>query len=92
MPEHEWYGIVGWPRPSGLYFWSDRVVVCHRHCRNIRLQPVSTYDIEKGYGTGVCPFCKGGLLYGRYHEFRSKRALEWALEWCDDELAQQEVR
>lgn len=65
---------------SGFYFWNDKIVVCARHCRNIRLQPVTNFDREKGYGTGNCPFCEGGQLHGQYYKYRSQKSLSIILD------------
>lgn len=72
--------FVSGVRPTGLFFWSDAVVVCSRHRRGIMLQPVTSWDQENGYGISDCPFCFGGSLYGQYHKYRSRRALAAILD------------
>lgn len=74
------YGTLTGVRLTQLNFWGSHTVVCVRHSRNIPLQPVTTHDIEMGYGTSKCPFCKGGELYGKFHKFRSWKKLTAALD------------
>lgn len=64
--------VISGINPTGMFFGPGHLVVCGRHCRDL-LQPVTSYDREKGYGLGDCPFCPGGMLHGRYHKCRSKK-------------------
>lgn len=77
-------------RPTGLFFWSDSVVVCGRHKRGIALQPVTSWDQENEYGTGSCPFCLGGPLHRQYHKFRSQKRLSEALDKLTNSLRRKE--
>ena len=72
-------GLTFYVRPTGMYFWSDNVVVCGRHLRE-SLQPVTSYDLEVGYGTSNCPFCLGGQLYGQFSKARSIKKWEELLD------------
>lgn len=74
------FPVIGGVRPTGLFFWSDVIVLCSRHTRRIALQPVTDHDQERGFGTSDCPFCSNGPLHGQYHKFRSNKALKRALE------------
>jgi len=73
------YPAVGAVRPSGMYFGPGKVVVCGRHLREL-LQPITTYDHERGYGKGICPFCEGGPLYKQFHKYCSIKKWWFRLE------------
>lgn len=79
---HLW---AGGARPTGLFFWSNSIVLCGRHKRNIPLQPVTSWDQENGHGTGNCPFCPEGPLHKQYHHYRSQAALNAALNRLEAE-------
>ena len=65
---------------GGLMFWTDDLLVCHRHARGLHLQPFTRYDKEKGYGKRGCPFCKGGELEGTFYRYKSRNAVANALD------------
>lgn len=62
-----------------LMFWTDNILVCHRHSRGLRLQPFLAQDRKAGFGKRGCPFCAGGDLAGQFHQFRSRRKIKQAL-------------
>lgn len=61
-------------------FWSDDWLLCSKHDRGIKLQPFLTADREAGYGKHGCPFCEGGPLEGKFHQYRSRKAVEAAMQ------------
>ena len=88
MPVHLIAGTNN-ARPIGKFFYPHglNTVLCHKHTKGLDLQPVTSYDIEKGYGTDDCPFCPGGPLHGKYSRLRSEHALELAVRRIEDPLA-----
>jgi hypothetical protein len=65
---------------TALMFWTDDVLVCHRHARGLRLQPFLAQDRKAGFGKRGCPFYTGGELEGEFHLHRSQRRIKQALD------------
>lgn len=62
------------------YFVTDNVLLCKWHARGESLQPFTNLDKQAGFGKLGCPFCNGGALYGKFHLYRSRKAVIAACE------------
>jgi hypothetical protein len=60
---------------SGLYYWTDQVLLCERHKRRIKLQPFLVGDEKEGFGRFGCPFCPGGLMENTFYLHPTHRAM-----------------
>ncbi len=80
--------IIGGERVKleAKFFYLD-TILCHKHTKGMNLQPVTSYDTEKGYGTGDCPFCLGGPLHGEYGKLRTEHTFELAVRRVKDPYA-----
>jgi hypothetical protein len=78
------------PVVGGYFSPTSNHILCYHHLRtpptlefSYNCQPAFAEDVKSGEFK-ACPFCKGGLLHGQFHRYRSVRRWERVLQELEE--------